>query len=71
MPDDDSARLAPRVQQRSIDAYSVSEGFPRLLRGALPVAITEASYTLDVRAIAAFAADATATLDAFVQGGRS
>ncbi|MGX1322573.1 hypothetical protein AB7M17_006026 [Bradyrhizobium sp. USDA 377] len=71
MPDDDSARIAPRVQQRSIDAYSVSEGFPRLLRGALPVAITEASYTLDVRALAAFSTDATATLDAFVQGGRS
>jgi hypothetical protein len=69
MPDDDAARAAPKVQQRSIDAYSISEFFPRLSRAALPVAITEATYTLEVRAIVAFAADATAALDAFVQGG--
>jgi hypothetical protein len=71
MPDDDAARLTPRIQQRSIDAYSVSEGFPRLLRENLPTAITEATYTLDVRSIAAFAADTTATLGAFMQGGRA
>jgi hypothetical protein len=69
MPDDDSARLTPRVQQRSIDAYSISETFPRLSRAALPIAITEATYTLEVRAIAGFAVDATAALDVFVQGG--
>ncbi|MEH6952647.1 PD-(D/E)XK motif protein [Nitrobacter sp. NHB1] len=71
MPDDDAARLTPRVQQRSIDAYSVSEGFPRLLRENLPTAITEATYTLDLRSIAVFAADATATLGAFMQGGHA
>ncbi|WP_168202873.1 MULTISPECIES: PD-(D/E)XK motif protein [unclassified Tardiphaga] len=71
MPDDDAARLTPKVQQRSIDAYSITEVFPRLSRAALPIAITEATYTLEVRAIAAFAADATAALDAFVQGGAS
>ena len=60
MPDDDAARLTPRVQQRSIDAYSITDGFPRLIRANLPLAITEATYTLDVRAITAFAADATA-----------
>ena len=70
MPDDDAARLVPRVQQRSIDAYSVSEAFPRLIRGALPIAITEATYTLEVRAIATFTIDATDTLNAFLQGGR-
>jgi hypothetical protein len=69
MPDDDTARLTPKVQQRSIDSYSISEAFPRLSRAALPVAITEATYTLEVRAIAAFAADTTAALDAFVEGG--
>lgn len=69
MPDDDAARITPKVQQRSIDAYSISEAFPRLSRAALPLAITEATYTLEVRAIVAFAADATAVLDAFVQGG--
>jgi Putative PD-(D/E)XK family member, (DUF4420) len=70
MPDDDAARLSPKVQQRSIDAYSITEAFPRLIRAALPIAITEATYTLEIRAIAAFAADATAVLDAFVQRGR-
>lgn len=69
MPDDDAARFTPKVQQRSIDAYSITESFPRLSRAALPIAITEATYTLEVRAIAAFADDATAALDAFVQGG--
>ncbi|QDM25968.1 hypothetical protein FNL56_07510 [Tardiphaga sp. vice304] len=64
-------QLTPKVQQRSIDAYSITEVFPRLSRAALPIAITEATYTLEVRAIAAFAADATAALDAFVQGGAS
>lgn len=70
MPDDDSARLAPRVQQRSIDAYSVSDAFPRLLRGTVPIAIIEATYTLEIRAIAGFAIDAGTLLDAFVQGDR-
>jgi hypothetical protein len=69
MPDDDTARLTPKVQLRSIDAYSISETFPRLNRAALPIAITEATYTLEVRAIASFAVDATAAVDAFVQGG--
>jgi hypothetical protein len=71
MPDDDAARLSPKVRQRSIDAYSITEAFPRLIRAALPIAITEATYTLEVRAIAAFAVDATAALDAFMQGGGS
>ncbi|MGM4924509.1 PD-(D/E)XK motif protein [Tardiphaga sp. 804_B3_N1_9] len=69
MPDDDAARLVPKVQQRSIDAYTISDAFPRLIRSALPIAITEATYTLDIRAIAAFAVDATAALGAFVEGG--
>ncbi|WP_316199176.1 PD-(D/E)XK motif protein [Bradyrhizobium sp. SZCCHNS2002] len=70
MPDDDSARFTPRVQQRSIDAYFITEAFPRLARRALPIAITDATYTLDIRALAEFAADATAVLETFVQGGR-
>jgi Putative PD-(D/E)XK family member, (DUF4420) len=69
MPDDDAARLTPKVQQRSIEAYSITESFPRLNRSALPIAITEATYTLEVRAIAGFAVDVTAALDSFVQGG--
>ena len=71
LPDDDAARNAPRVQMRTMDTYLVSDGFPRLLRTSLPVAITDATYTLDVRALAAFAADTTETLEAFIRGDRT
>ncbi|MGO6795700.1 PD-(D/E)XK motif protein [Rhizobium ruizarguesonis] len=71
LPDDDAARNAPRVQMRSMDCYSVADGFPRLLRTALPVAITDATYTLDVRALSAFATDTTTALEAFIRGDRS
>ncbi|MBX5128509.1 PD-(D/E)XK motif protein [Rhizobium lentis] len=67
----DAARNAPRVQMRSMDCYSVADGFPRLLRAALPVAITDATYTLDVRALSSFATDTTTALEAFVRGDRS
>lgn len=68
LPGDDTARSTPKVQLRMIDAYTVSDGFPRLIRSALPIAISEATYTLEVRAISAFSADAAAVLDAFRQG---
>lgn len=68
MPDNQAARTGPRVQRRSLDAYSVSETFPRLVRAALPIAITEATYTLDVRALSAFAADAADALKEFLDG---
>lgn len=68
LPTDDTARSSPKVQLRSIDAYSVSDGFPRLLRSALPIAITEATYTLEVRAISAFSADTATVLDALYRG---
>lgn len=71
VPDDDAARMSPKIQLRSIDAYTVSEGFPRLLRATLPLAISDASYTLEVRGIAAFTVDPTTVLDAFFQGERS
>jgi hypothetical protein len=70
MPDDDAARSAPRVQLRSIDAYAVSDTFPRLTRAALPVAITDATYKLEVRALTAFSADLDPLLEAFIQGGQ-
>jgi hypothetical protein len=69
MPDDEIARTTPRIQQRAIDAYSISEDFPRLVRADVPVAIVEASYTLDVRAINSFAADSATILVAFVGKG--
>ena len=71
MPDDDAARSTPRVQLRSIDAYTVSDEFPRLIRSAVPVAITDASYALEVRAISAFSADTATVLDAFMQGAQT
>jgi hypothetical protein len=71
LPGDEVARQTPRVQLRTIDAYSVSDGFPRLKRSELPLAITEATYTLEVRAISAFSKDTAAVLDAFNQGGQS
>lgn len=71
LPGDDVARSGPRVQVRGMDCYSVADGFPRLLRASLPVAITEATYTLDARALSAFSIDITAALEAFIQGGRS
>lgn len=68
LPGDEAAWSTPRVQLRTIDAYSVSDGFPRLVRSGLPLAITDANYTLEVRGISAFAEDAPAALDAFHQG---
>ncbi|MBB4279308.1 PD-(D/E)XK motif protein [Rhizobium mongolense] len=71
LPDDDSARNALRVQMRSMDCYSVADDFPRLVRTGLPVAITDATYTLDVRALSAFSTDTTTALEAFIRGDRS
>jgi hypothetical protein len=71
LPDDDAARNGPHVQMRSMDCYAVTDSFPRLIRSALPVAIADATYTLDVRALSAFSADTTAALEAFIQGDRS
>lgn len=69
LPGDDSARNDPRVQLRTMDAYAVRDDFPRLIRSMLPLAITEASYALEVRALSAFSADTTAVFEAFLGGG--
>lgn len=69
MPDDDVARAVPKVQLRAIESYQVQENFPRLVRANLPVAITDATYSLEVRAIAGFATDTALVLEAFVQRG--
>jgi Putative PD-(D/E)XK family member, (DUF4420) len=71
MPDDDSARLQPSIQQRSMDAYSVSNSFPRLVRSQVPIAIIDATFTLDVRAISAFATETAAAIGEFARGARS
>lgn len=70
-PGDESARSDPKVQLRAIDGYGVTDGFPRLIRTMLPLAITDASYTLEVRALSAFATDTTAVVEAFLRGGNA
>ncbi|MFZ6735404.1 PD-(D/E)XK motif protein [Undibacterium sp. Ji42W] len=67
MPDDNAALRTPKVELRTIVTYTVSQNFPRLVRMNLPIAITEASYTLDVRSLAPFSVDTGATIDAFVK----
>ena len=69
MPDDTAARAAPRVQLRAMDGYGVDGDFPRLDRLRLPQAVIEAEYTLDVRALTAFATDASEVLHRFNDGG--
>jgi putative PD-(D/E)XK family protein DUF4420 len=65
LPADNFARSGPRIQLRDIQAYTVTEGFPRLIRSALPVAIAEATYALEIRAISTFSADTAAIFDIF------
>ncbi|MFZ6746480.1 PD-(D/E)XK motif protein [Undibacterium sp. JH2W] len=67
MPDDNAALLTPKVELRTIVTYTVSQNFPRLVRMNLPIAITEASYTLDVRSLAPFSIDTDSTIDTFVK----
>lgn len=71
LPVDEAARSDPKVQLRSIDAYTVTEEFPRLIRPMLPLAITDASYTLEVRALSPFGTECTAAFDTFLGGGNA
>lgn len=69
VPGDETARNTPKVQVRDIDSYQVSDCFPRLIRPTVPLAITDATYRIEVRAISAFTTDTDTVLDAFLQGG--
>lgn len=71
MPDDHIALNMPKVELRTIDAYTVSESFPRLVRTNLPTAIVDASYTLEVRSLNPFAIDAGSVIDVFVKRDHS
>lgn len=64
---EDLATPTPTVRVLSIDAYRVSEGFPRLLRVQAAPGIVDASYEVEVRALAPFAVDPGA-LAAVFQG---
>lgn len=69
MPDDTGARAAPLVEQRSLSAFRVGPTFPRLTRAAVPGAIREAEYDLELRAIDRHTVDVNAVFTAFAGGG--
>lgn len=68
MPDDLTARITPKVQQRAIEAYLVSDTFPRLLRSTVPAPVADATYRLEIRAISDHAEELATVLDAFIEG---
>lgn len=68
MPDDSAARAAPVVEQRSQSAFRVGPTFPRLTRAAVPGAIREAEYDLELRAIDGHTVDVDAVFSAFAGG---
>jgi hypothetical protein len=65
MPDDAVARTSFRFQLRVMDGYQVQDDFPRLSRGSVPAAVTEAVYQLDLRAIQPFATDSVTAIESF------
>jgi hypothetical protein len=68
MPDDSAARSNPRVEIRAIEAYHVQEQFPRLIKSSVPQAVTDAQYSLDLRALASFSTAAPVVLHQFQRG---
>lgn len=60
--------VGPRVLLAGTDFYAVREGFPRLRRGELALSIAEATYQLEVSALAEFRADGAAVLRRFGGG---
>ncbi|MGM5031160.1 PD-(D/E)XK motif protein [Tardiphaga sp. 803_E3_N1_3] len=68
MPDDTAARSSPRVEMRAIEAYHVESAFPRLGRHDVPQAITDAQYSLDVRALTSFSTSVSSAMGHFYNG---
>ena len=68
-PDDHQAQHGLRVSLRSLDVYTVDARFPRLLRADVPMAVADASYALELRALAAHASDSEESLSHFAAGG--
>lgn len=62
------ANAGPRIACAGVDFYAVREGFPRLRRGDVALAIAEADYQIEVRALTGFAADAETVLTRFGGG---
>lgn len=65
MPDDRAARTSFRFQLRTVDGYSVQEAFPRLTHTTVPIAVSEAIYQIDLRAIQRFAIDSRTAIEIF------
>ncbi len=71
MPDDNVALSSPKFELRSIEAFTVSNSFPRLDREKLHVAITEATYKLEVRALVPFSVDTNSAINNFTKSEHS
>lgn len=54
MPDDDSALRSPKCSLREFAAYRVDDAFPKLTRIQVPVAVVDAEYSLELRAISPY-----------------
>jgi hypothetical protein len=67
MPDDLAALSAPIVQPRVIVAYAVDHTFPKLIRTAVPAAVQEAEYSLELRAIAEHSVEIDAVIRGFAR----
>jgi hypothetical protein len=65
MPDDNPARTRPRVQLRSLDCYRIDDKFPRIVRSDLPAGVLDATYVVDLQAIAPRACDSEEVLESF------
>lgn len=68
MPDDLAARSAPLVDVRAFSAYAVGQSFPKLVRTTVPAAVQDAEYSLELRAIDAYAIDFEAVATEFTRG---
>jgi len=68
MPDDLAARSAPLVDVRAFSAYAVGQNFPKLVRTTVPAAVQDAEYSLELRAIDAYAIDFEAVATEFTRG---
>jgi len=67
-PNDEVARTTLRTSLRSIDLYTVDDDFPRMLRSSVPLAIAEASYALELRAIASYSEETDTAFSLFAGG---
>lgn len=68
-PDDSAARTSPVLSLRSLSAFRVAPGFPRLVRAGLQAGIRQVQYDLELRALDKYASDVDAVLSGFTGDG--